>query len=103
MSETWYSSEIGDGIMAAGPAAEIETAFYRLFNSAGRPASMAVFSRLESEGRLHCEMVVYFSPAAAEIARQFEAEPCEKPARAGLGLLAGDKAAWGLLFPESAE
>ena len=99
--DSWYSLSLGDGIMAGTPGAEIESAFLRLFDAAGRPAAMAVFSRPESEGRLHCEVIAYFSPAAARLAEAFDAEPCEKPARAGLGLLAGDPAAWLALFPES--
>jgi hypothetical protein len=99
--EPWYSKELGDGIMASTPADEIEQAFQRLFDAAGRPLTMAVFTRLESEGRLHCEMTAYFSPAAKEVAVAVDAQPCEKPARAGLGLLAGDKLAWSVLFPES--
>ena len=62
---------------------------------------MAVFTRNESEGRLHCEVIAYFSPSAAEVAKAFDAEPCEKPSRGELGLLAGDKQAWSVLFPES--
>lgn len=73
----------------------------RSFVAAGKPPGMAVFTRPESEGRLHCEVMAYFSPGAREIAIAFDAEPCEKPARAGLGLLAGDERAWHLLFPES--
>jgi hypothetical protein len=61
---------------------------------------MAVFTRPESEGRLHCEVIVYFSPAAQQVAMAFGAEPCEKPARDGLGLLAGDSGCWSVLFPE---
>jgi hypothetical protein len=98
--EPWYSKELGDGIMASMPSDEIESAFLRLFTSLGKPLDMAVFTRLESEGRLHCEVVAYFSPAAKDIALAFDAEPCEKPFRAGLGLLAGDKLSWSKLFPE---
>jgi hypothetical protein len=100
--DSWYSLSLGDGIMAGTPGAEIESEFLRIFQAAGRPAQMAVFTRPESEGRLHCEVIAYFSPAAARVAEAFDAEPCEKPARAGLGLLAGDQAAWLALFPESA-
>jgi hypothetical protein len=63
---------------------------------------MAVFTRHESEGRLHCEVMAYFSPSASEAAEAFDGQPCAKPARAGLGLLAGDEESWSLLFPESA-
>jgi hypothetical protein len=96
----WYSISLGDGIIAVTPAAEIEETFARLFARAGSPSEMAVFTRPESEGRLHCEVVAYFSPAAQEVAKAFDAEPCEKPARDGLDLLAGDPGCWSVLFSE---
>jgi len=98
---SWYSVSLGDGMMAVTPSAEIEEAFLRSFTAAGEPPDMAVFTRSDSEGRLHCEVIAYFSPAAADVAKAFEAEPCEKPTRDGLGLLAGDQRSWSILFPES--
>jgi hypothetical protein len=98
---TWYSLSLGDGIMAGMPSNEIEEKFQALFMAAGRPPEMAVFTRPESEGHLHCEVMAYFSPAAVDVAKAFDAEPCPKPARAGLGLLAGDERAWSVLFSES--
>ena len=95
----WYSLPLGDGMMASMPSAEIEKMFLPLFESAGKPVDMAVFTRHESEGRLHCEVIAYFSPAAAEVAKAFDAEPCEKPLRSELGLLVGDKEVWSVLFP----
>jgi len=99
--DTWYSKALGDGMMAALPSDEIEEKFLHLFIAAGKPLNMAVFTRSESEGRLHCEVTAYFSPAARDVAVVFDARPCEKPARAGLGLLAGDEPSWSALFPES--
>ena len=99
--ETWYFVSLGDGMTSGMPSAEIEEAFAPAFTAAGQPPGMAVFTRAESEGRLHCEVIAYFSPAAREVAKAFDAEPCEPPARAGLGLLAGDTASWSMLFPES--
>jgi hypothetical protein len=99
---SWYSLSLGDGIMASMPAAQIEEAFLQSFVAAGRPTEMAVFTRPESEGRLHCEVIAYFSPAAREVAKVFDAKPCGRPARAGLGLMAGDERAWSVLFPEAA-
>jgi hypothetical protein len=98
--ENWYSLSLGDGIMAGTPTVEIEKTFQQIFTAAGEPPEMAVFTRPESEGRLHCEVFAYFSPAAAGVAKTFEAEPCAKPVRAGLGLLAGDERSWAVLFPE---
>lgn len=99
--DTWYSLSLGDGMMAGTPSNEIEEAFHKSFLAAGRPLEMAVFTRPESEGKLYCEVMAYFSPAAAEVAEAFDAEPCRKPVRAGLGLLAGDERAWSVLFPEA--
>ena len=96
----WYSVSLGDGITAATPSAEIEERFQGAFSAAGRPPDMAVFTRPESEGRLYCEVMAYFSPAAVEVAKAFDASPCTKPVRAGLGLLAGDEQAWSVLFDE---
>ena len=98
----WYSVSLGDGIMAAMPCAEIEERFQRLFIAEGKPPSMAVFIRSESEGRLHCEVIAYFSPAAVDVAKAFDAQPCTKPARAGLSLLAGSEESWSVIFEESA-
>ena len=98
--ESWYSKELGDAITASMPSAEIEQAFERVFVTAGKPLNMAVFTRQESEGHLHCEVTAYFSPAAKDIAQAFHAQPCAKPALSNLALLAGDTLAWSILFPE---
>ncbi len=97
----WYCISLGDGMMAPLPTAEIEDAFLASFSAAGSPPEMAVFTRPESEGRLHCEVIAYFSPAAQEVAEACDAEPCGKPARSGLGLLAGMEECWSVLFPEA--
>jgi hypothetical protein len=96
--DIWYSISLGDGMIASTSSAEIEEAFRKLFIAAGQPSNMAVFTRLESEGRLHCEMTAYFSPAAVDAAKAFDAQPCAKPVRAGLDLLAGDAQSWSVLF-----
>ena len=75
----------------------INRIFQLLFEPAGRPAEMVVFTRHE-EGSLHCEWVAYFSPAAAKVAKMVEASPCGKPIREGLNLLAGSEDCWSELF-----
>jgi len=100
--ESWFSVSLGDGMLAPTPSAEIEEVFQPAYAAAGKPPEMAVFTRPESEGRLHCEVIAYFSPAAKEVAKAFDAQPCAKPMRAGLGLLAGEPSSWSVLFPESA-
>jgi len=96
----WYSKVLGDGMVAHLPSTQIQEAFRNLSTASGNPADMAVFTRHDSEGHLHCEVTAYFSPAAAEVARIFAAESCARPARDGLDLLAGDPRCWAALFPE---
>jgi hypothetical protein len=95
----WYSVSLGDGITASIPSAEIEERFQRAFIAAGKPVEMAIFTRPESEDRLHCEVIAYFSPAVADIANAFDGSPCARPVRMGLKLLAGDERSWSALFP----
>jgi len=97
----WYTLNLGDAMLAASSSEEVEQLFKKTFMDAGGPSEMAVFTRLESEGRLHCEMIAYFSPAARDVAEALNAAPCPKPMRTGLALLAGNPEAWLQLFPAS--
>ena len=101
MINSWYSVSLGDGVWAPVLFAQIVEVFQPRFDAAGKPVEMAVFTRSETEGRLHCEVIAYFSPASGEVAKAFAAEPCEKPLREGLGLLAGDPHCWEIIFAES--
>ncbi len=98
----WRSVTLGDGMWASTVSAQIEKEFIAAFEALGSPADMAVFTRGE-EGELHCEVFAYFSPAAQTLAMRFDAESCGKPARRGLGLLAGGPRCWAILFPEAKE
>lgn len=97
---TWFSKQLGDGILSYESKDHIQTMFPALFAAAGQPMDMAVFTRHELEGRLQCEVVAYFSPAAQTLARQLGAKTCEKPFPSDLDLLAGDPGCWLVLFPE---
>jgi uncharacterized protein YeaO (DUF488 family) len=96
---SWFESNLGDAMLAGESIAHVKALFLSEYEKAGRPADMAVFVRHESEGRLHCEAKVYFSPASAVVADVVVAIPCEKPCADGLGLLAGSAEAWPALFP----
>lgn len=99
--QTWFSQQLGDGVWAYAPKEEIREQFAPLFAAADRPVDMAVFTRHELEGRLQCEVVAYFSPAAAGLAQKLGAQPCEKPTHNDLDLLAGEAACWAVLFPDA--
>ena len=94
---SWYTKSLGDVMWAPVACAEIEEKFQPLFESASKPATMAVFVRRE-EGDLHCEVTAFFSPAAQEIAELLGGSPCAPPPREGLELLAGNEDCWSALF-----
>ncbi len=97
--QTWFSQPLGDGVWAFALKEQIREQFASLFEAAGQPVDMAVFTRHELEGRLQCEVVAYFSPATAALAQALGAQPCQQPAHHDLDLLAGDAASWAVLFP----
>ena len=97
--QTWFSQQLGDGVWAFAPKNDIREQFAPLFAAAGRPVDMAVFTRHALEGRLQCEVVAYFSPAAAVLAQALGAQPCDKPTHHDLDLLAGEVASWAVQFP----
>ena len=96
---TWYSKNLGDGIWAYSLTDQLRDTFTPLFVLAGAPLDMAVFTRYESEGRLQCDVIAYFSPQAATVAHVLNALPCEKPLQENLDLLSGDPGCWAVLFP----
>ncbi len=98
--KVWYAKNLGDGILACDPLGRLEEYFLSAYAKADRPKEMAAFIRHESEGRLHCEVKVYFSPASVAVAREVDAEPCARPSPDGLSLLAGCEESWLALFPE---
>jgi len=97
----WFTKNLGDALLAEAPLEQLKEQFESAFEQAHRPADMAAYIRHESEGRLHCEVKVYFSPAAAPVARLVEAVPCPRPSPDGLGFLVGSEKAWSRLFPDS--
>lgn len=87
-------------MMAFEPLGHIEDLFRSAYRAAPHSKEVAVFIRHNSEGRLHCEVEVFFSPAAAFLAKALDAEPCARPAKNGLGLLIGAEDSWSALFPQ---
>ncbi|PLY16849.1 MAG: hypothetical protein C0631_01720 [Sedimenticola sp.] len=101
--DLWFEKSLGDGLLAWEPLDQIKQHFLSAYVRNGKPEDMAVFMRHESEGRLHCEVKVYFPPASSVVANELGAEPCPRPSQDGLSLLAGAEESWSVLFQESAE
>jgi hypothetical protein len=97
----WFSKNLGDAMLAQESLDKIEKFFLSAYGKAGSHKEAAVFIRHESEGRLHCEVKVYFSPGSDIVAREFDADPCARPSCDDLSLLVGSPDSWSALFPES--
>ena len=80
--------------------ADIERQFLAAYAKADNPADMALFSRHESEGRLHCDLMLYLSPASFVVAEEIGAKPCNRPSANSLALVSGSEESWRLFFPE---
>jgi hypothetical protein len=96
---TWFTSNLGDAMLAGESLERIKAFFLSACERPDDSREMAVFVRHESEGRLHCDVHVYFSPAAFAVANAVDATPCVKPSPDELGLLAGPEESWAILFP----
>lgn len=99
-SRGWHCLNLGDA-MLADPALERVQERFRAALASGAGDGMALFMRHESAGQLHCEVKVYFSPAAAELAVKAGASGCRKPVKYGLSLLAGDPGVWAEIEAEA--
>ncbi len=97
---SWWVKNLGDAMLAFEQQASIERGLTSAFAEGGSPTDMAAFIRHESEGRLHCDVKLYFSPKADTFAQEVNAQPCPQPSPDGLSLLVGSEDCWRLLFPE---
>lgn len=87
--KTWYVKNMGDAMLAEASLERVREIFAMAFVRENAPDDMAIYFRHESEGRLHCDLLLYFSPSSSAVALAIGASPCARPAMDGLGLLAG--------------
>lgn len=95
---SWYKLALGNDKDAFEPTRQIQQVFMAKFLMSAPGSGRALFSSYDSVAD---NLWLYFSPAAADIAIRFRAEPCDKPvAPSRLGLLAGEGDALAVHFPE---
>ena len=85
----WFYINLGDAMLATEALYQLKNDFNDHFQKMQSPKDMTLFYRHETEARLHCEVVVYFSPACTPIAKILNAKPCKIPSMVGLSYLAG--------------
>ncbi len=96
----WFTINLGDAMLAYAQQDRIKQFLLSAYADAGSPDEMAAFTRHESEGCLHCEVIIYLSPMSISVAKQLNAQACERPSPADLSLLAGAQDSWTVLFSE---
>jgi len=94
----WFTKNLGDAMLAWDSLDRIETLYKSLYGGTDDRRDMAVFIRHQSEGRLHCEVIAYFSPDTFLLAAALDAAPCERPSKHDLSLHAGPEDSWHALF-----
>jgi hypothetical protein len=95
---TWFAKSLGDAMLAWDSLDQIEALYTSLYEEADSHQDVAVFIRHESEGRLHCEVLAYFSPNSFLLAAELDAAPCERPSKEDLSLHVGPEDSWQTLF-----
>jgi hypothetical protein len=95
---SWHRLSLGDANMADDEMDDLRIKFEQERSRAAATRGMALFRRLESRGDVHCDLVVYFPPQAAGLARRCNASPCAQPARHGLDMVIGGPEDWDLLL-----
>lgn len=97
----WFTKNLGDAMLAGEALEHIKEFFLLEYGTDNNSKKQAIFIRHESEGRLHCEVKAYFSPATSVVAWAVNATPCNRPCADGLSLLAGSEEAKSILFPKN--
>lgn len=97
MAGLWRCANLGDALLAAEASERIAADF--LHHYAGTDVPRAIVSRHESQGRLHCELLVYFSPACRDLALQWRGRACPAPGLAGSSLVACSGGQWPDIYP----
>jgi len=87
---TWFKLELGDAVMAAPVLEALKEQHATMYGTLAAE-SPPVFVRYDASGGLHCEVTVYFSPAAESLASLNHAQVCVAPALTGVSLLAGSR------------
>jgi hypothetical protein len=94
----WFAKNLGDAMLAGDSLDRIEAAYSSLYGRDDSHQDVAVFIRHESEGRLHCEEMAYFSPNSFLLAAALDTAPCKRPSKHDLSLHVGPGDSWQTVF-----
>ena len=67
----WYRLNLGDPMLAEQQSGELK--------ARAEAQGETLYARHESEGQLHCDLIVYFASDASDLAHEFGARICDDP------------------------
>jgi hypothetical protein len=80
----WYFLNCGDPTLCDHTVQELLQSYGRMLRTKQLPTEAAIFSRHESRGDLHCELILYFNPETKALAEAAGAVACAEPLPHGL-------------------
>ena len=80
----WYSLNCGDPMLCDHTVEKLKKTYGSMYRNNQLPTDALIFSRHESRGDLHCELVLYFNPSETAVARAAGAVACNEPLPRGL-------------------
>ncbi len=84
---TWFRKNLGDATLASTELERISALFTQYYAHNATPP--ALFTRHESAGRLHCQLILYCSPASHALATAIDAQACRPPSLQDVSLVCG--------------
>ncbi|MCB1688659.1 MAG: hypothetical protein KDI33_09250 [Halioglobus sp.] len=80
----WHYLNCGDPTLCDATVQSLLTTYNSMVRDEQLPPDAAIYSRHESRGDLHCELILYFNPDATAVARVAGAMACNEPLPDGL-------------------
>ena len=85
----WFKKQLGDAVMAAPVLETLKEKYIAMYAAPHSNDSPQVWVQYDAAGGLHCEVTVYFSPAAAALAMSVGAEVTTAPSLESVSPLMG--------------
>ena len=77
--QTWHQLNLGDAMLADSALLAVMAALRESTGPSPLGTAPLAYTSHESEGRLHCELLVYFPPTSTELARRCGGTACPAP------------------------
>ncbi|MBD1577127.1 MULTISPECIES: hypothetical protein [Vibrio] len=86
---SWYQKNLGEALMAIPEFEALKTQVAKL-KAEHSGAVVDLYYRHQSNGQLHCDLMVYLYSDNKRIMNEIQAKVCAKPSQSGLSRLDSD-------------